>query len=164
MIIECTSNNPKLLSKDIKKYALPFSDDRDSVLDVTIGKKYAVYGLMTKTIDWYLVHTDTINTSSFWWMPATLYTIYEGDKPKNWVQIENIYSFPVMRDREVCDGVIDGDRKAVTVLEKSAAKDSTFPGPEKIQELNRGLTKKLYEEMLKNQNKIAKERGWESID
>lgn len=65
--ITCLNNNLKLLNNKLHKFA--FSQDKDGIVDLTIGKKYPVYGYKTNRYGKFLlVPTDTINTLTPWWM------------------------------------------------------------------------------------------------
>ncbi len=132
MVAECTFNLKSDIPKKYQKYAFPYKDDLETVLDITIGRKYSVYGLMIADPDepnlkWYLVHTDTDNIVSFWWMPESLYSVLDESHPTSWVQVaEDTISFPPLMDWKISEGLIDGDSEACEIFENAANSDPSF--------------------------------------
>lgn len=158
MIVRACTNKKDSLSPTITEFALPESNTPEE-LDITIGKHYAVYGTqIAHGINWYLVHTDTENKHSFWWMPAELYEIVDPEKPKGWTSIsEDIESYTILSNPEIYEGLEDGDNVAIQKFNQIVNADETFPNDQLLTDLN----KQIVEEALEKRNEVAKGRRWE---
>lgn len=81
--ITCKSNHISFLKKSLQKLA--FTQDEQGNLDLTIGKAYTVYGYkQNKYGGFVLVLTDSIHTSTPWWMPTDLFESVPKSLPTSW--------------------------------------------------------------------------------
>lgn len=136
MIIKCIANNINNLPESLREFA--FTQNDEGILDISIGKHYAVYGKEQRDGRWfYLVHTDTDNTASYWWMPADLYEVTGAAEPEQWQEIEkDLFSYPSLGKWQVSEGLVDGDADAIAEFDAEVAKDETFPSVGAISSLN----------------------------
>jgi len=82
MKVTCISNQIDSLDIKLRKFAFT---QLDNALDLTVGKTYEVYGLRENKLGtFYLILTDTIRTTTPWWMPAALFRIEEKTVPLSW--------------------------------------------------------------------------------
>jgi hypothetical protein len=167
MIIKCISNSDKTLGPKLSKYAWPRDDERN--LDISVGKHYIVYGIEENKLGtYYLVHTDTMCTESYWRMPAILYKITDPTKPVKWVIHEHantkgnyLETFDSYFKWDIANGIEDGEPVALDTFNAQVETDTTMPTADDLNLLNKRhdilVAKKEYEAALK----LARERGYE---
>ena len=83
MIVICKSNKLSELSNFEKISKFAFDQESDSVVQLTIGDEYLVYGVRKNNLgEFYLVVRD--NESLPWWMPVGLFTVKVSKVPVSW--------------------------------------------------------------------------------
>src|SRR5580700_5493602 len=101
-----------------------FSQGKNGKVDLTLGKRYVVYGVRENELGkFYLVLTDTINTKLPWWMPAKLFKVVDKTIPKNWSThintdnkgTETILAIPDYYDAST--DIEDGTKKGFNVFQ-----------------------------------------------
>jgi hypothetical protein len=119
---------------------------RSSEFHVTVGREYAVYGLLfTRGALRYLIYEDN---SVPLWHPASMFAVV-CDRVSRYWRLANWYdsggyfvvvSFPeITQSPEAFDSLADGERKARRALyERKQLADLEFPNPS-IQEVDRSL-------------------------
>ena len=87
MEIRCVTNSLAVLPKKLKKYA--FTQDENGQVDLTIGRKYKIFGYMKQgDMERVLVLTDTIHANTPWWMPVEFFGVSKEvikSLPKHWL-------------------------------------------------------------------------------
>lgn len=125
MQIMCVANDISCLTPKQINYA--FTQDSNGLVDLTIQKIYRVYGIKVQAKEtYYLIHTDELNTKSYWWMPASFFKIIDDSKPDEWVKksigkINKVHyeTYPAYFDWRVAEGIEDGDDLYIEIFEKS---------------------------------------------
>jgi hypothetical protein len=83
--IECVTNDIRQLSRSLQGYA--FTQDSAGRADLTVGKKYTVYGYRKNKLGiFYLTQTDTMNLSTPWWMPSSFFKEESITPPEGWTK------------------------------------------------------------------------------
>lgn len=165
MIVRCVTNMLSDASDGISKYAL--TQDDNGLLDLSVGKHYPVYGIQSNEgMEWYLIHTDTEHTESFWWMPSLFFVVYDSIEPTKWLILDEgtkLRSYSSLSDWEVYEGIEDGDARAIERFNSEIDADPTFPSSGFISGLNSDYNKYVAMQRQKDLDLRAKERGWDNI-
>src|SRR6266536_4077107 len=118
MIIKAVSNKFSDIPEKARNFAHPRGED--DLIDVSPGKHYAVFAVMENEYGtWYLVHTDTMNTETLWWMPSSLYDAVDSTQSAGWTTEKGdgkgtkISAYPSLHEGWVEEGIIDGEKKAM---------------------------------------------------
>jgi hypothetical protein len=164
MIVKAITNNISELSPELQQYA--FMQDESGEMDISKGKCYLVYALAyADSGKRYLVHTDSLNRESLWWMPAEIYFVVDANYPNEWKSFRTAHSaivaYPSLATWQVSDGIIHGDRTAIERYQSEVDADPSFPTQKQLEDLNSEFSRAELQKEYKEKLKEAKERGWE---
>lgn len=165
MIVKCLRNKRVDLPVAYRDLGFPEGTDEDT-LDITPGFCYLVYATKIEDhIKSFLVHTDTMNTDSWWWMPDSLYEVVDSAQPAGWITGKyadaEVSAYPALFDWKIQDGIMDGETLAINKYAQEVADDPSFPTQEILNEYNVDYISKQAAEKFEEDERNARERGWE---
>lgn len=164
MIVKCITNKMSDVAQEFLAYS-PAEDENDQI-DMLVGKSYVVFAVReSDSARWYFTHTETFNQDTFWWMPSSIFEVLDDKKPNGWEEFSDdrgtLLSYPSLQNWRVEEGIIDGDREALSTYLKQVEADPTFPTETDLSKYNEEFIKQARIKEYEKKVNLAKEKGWE---